>query len=309
MAVDVHIFEVALRDGLQNEPVSLSTAGKLAVARALDAAGVADLEVTSFVRPDRVPQLADADAVVEGTQRLTARSWVLVPNAVGMEKAVAAGARRVCTVVSASETHNLKNINRSVRDSLAELRKVIGLAVDEGIAVRAYVSTVFGCPYEGRVPVERTLDLACRLLDLGAQRIVLGDTIGTGTPDQVAEVIAELGEVGIGPERLALHAHDTFGTALVNVYAAWRAGVTHFDASLGGIGGCPYAPGASGNLATEDLVHLFEGMGVSTGVSLDGLLEAGRLLGDLLGRPLPGRVHRALIGCGCVAPRRASIGG
>lgn len=291
---DVHVFEVALRDGLQNEAVVVSTDDKLRILHGLVAAGVEDVEVTSFVRPDRVPALADAAELCRRLPEGRTRFWALVPNRKGMDLALAAGVRHVCTVMSVSETHNRRNINRSVRESLQELRYVIGLARDEGVPVRAYLSTAFGCPYEGRVAVDRVVDLARRLVDLGADRIVLGDTIGTGLPDHVQELIYGLEEVGIGPERLALHAHDTRGTALVNVFAAWRAGVRHFDAAVAGIGGCPYAPGASGNLATEDLVHLFEGMHVDTGVDLGRLAEAGRWVADVLGRPLPGRVHQAL---------------
>lgn len=308
MGIDVHIFEVSLRDGLQNEQAVLPTSRKVEHYRALVAAGIRDIEITSFVRPDRVPALADAAALIAALPPSSARGWALVPNPVGMDNALAAGVRNICTVVSASETHNRRNINRSVRESFVDLRAIIGAAVDEGIRVRAYISTAFGCPYEGHVPQDRVVDIARRLFDLGAERVVLGDTIGTGLPDQVSALIDSLGEVGIAPDRLALHAHDTRGTALVNVYSAWRAGLTHFDASVAGIGGCPYAPGASGNLATEDVVHMFEGMGVSTGIDLAALVDAGRGMADALGRPLPGRVHQALAGASC-APLRSARGG
>lgn len=307
MGVDVHIFEVSLRDGLQNERGVLTTAQKVEHFRGLVAAGVRDLEVTSFVRPDRVPALADASELLASLPSTTARSWVLVPNLVGMEKAMASGARGVCTVLSASETHNRRNINRSVRDSLGELRSILSMAADEGIRVRAYISTSFGCPYEGHVGEDQVIDLARRLMDLGAERVVLGDTIGTGLPDKVQSMVDALGEVGLGPERLALHAHDTRGTALVNVYAAWRAGVTHFDASVAGIGGCPYAPGASGNLATEDVVHMFEGMGVGTGVDLARLVDVGRAMAATLGRVLPGRVHQAFSGAAAAEVRSGEV--
>ncbi len=309
MGVDVHIFEVSLRDGLQNEHAVLPTSRKVEHYRALVAAGVRDIELTSFVRADRVPALADASELIAALPRSSARGWALVPNPVGMDHALAAGVRNICTVVSASETHNRRNINRTVRESLADLRAIIGTAIDEGIRVRAYISTAFGCPYEGHVAPDRVLDLARRLFDLGAERVVLGDTIGTGLPDQVEAMVASLGEVGVAPDRLALHAHDTRGTALVNVYAAWRAGLTHFDASVAGIGGCPYAPGASGNLATEDVVHLFEGMGVATGIDLAALVDAGRGMATALGRPLPGRVHQALAGATNVSLRSAKGGG
>lgn len=293
MTPDVQIFEVSLRDGLQNEPVVVPTARKLAHLRRLIDAGVRDIEVTSFVRPDRVPALADAEELLAQAPR-DARLWALVPNLVGMDRALATGVGHICTFLSASETHNRKNVNRTVRESLGELKRVFGMAADEGVRVRAYIATVFGCPYEGEVPVERTVDVALRLLEWGAGVIVLGDTIGAGLPDRVEQVLAALDEAGIGPDRLALHAHDTRGTALVNIYAAWRCGLTRFDASIAGIGGCPYAPGASGNAATEDVVHLFEGMGVRTGIDLGRLAVAGWEMASDLGRELPGRVHRAM---------------
>jgi hydroxymethylglutaryl-CoA lyase len=293
---DVQIFEVSLRDGLQNEPVVVPTARKLAHLRRLLDAGVKDIEVSSFVRPDRVPALADAEELLALAPRDTdARFWVLVPNLVGMDRALATGVRHICTFLSASETHNRKNVNRTVRESLGELRRALSVAADEGIRVRAYIATVFGCPYEGRVPVERTVDVALRLLEWGAGVVVLGDTIGAALPDRVEQVLEALDEAGVGPDRIALHAHDTRGTALVNIYTAWRCGLTRFDASIAGIGGCPYAPGASGNAATEDVVHMFEGMGLHTGIDLDRLALAGREMASVLGRELPGRVHRALV--------------
>lgn len=294
-APDVQLFEVSLRDGLQNESVFVPTEAKLAHLHRLIDAGVQDIEVTSFVRPSRIPALADAEELVARLPRDTdVRFWGLVPNPRGMDRALAAGMTHVCTFLSSSETHNLRNVNRTIRESLAGLRKVIGTAVDEGVAVRAYLSTVFGCPYEGDVPLARVVDISQQLLDMGADVVVLGDTTGVALPDQVGRIIAALVEGGIPLDRLALHGHDTRGTALVNAYAAWQAGVRRFDGSVAGIGGCPYAPGAAGNAATEDLVHLFEGMGLSTGIRLEGLGEAGREMETLLGRPLPGRVHKVL---------------
>lgn len=312
MQPDVHLFEVSLRDGLQNETVFVSTEAKLAHLRHLVAAGVRDIEVTSFVRASRIPALADAEDLVAALPRDTgARFWALVPNPVGMDRALAAGITHVCTFLSSSETHNQRNVNRTIRESLAGLRKVIGTAVDEGVAVRAYVSTVFGCPYEGPVAVSRVVDIARELLDLGAQTVVLGDTTGVALPDQVGRVVAALVEGGIPVDRLALHAHDTRGTAVVNAYAAYQAGVRRFDGSVAGIGGCPYAPGAAGNAATEDLVHLFEGMGASTGIDLDRLGVAGRHMEAAIGRPLPGRVHQVLkasCGLGTDTPQRSLQG-
>jgi len=294
-ALDIQVFEVSLRDGLQNESVFVPTDDKLAHLHRLIAAGVKDIEVTSFVRPSRIPALADAEALVARLPRDTdVRFWGLVPNPRGMDRALAAGMTHVCTFLSSSETHNLRNVNRTIRESLGGLRKVIGTAVDEGVAVRAYLSTVFGCPYEGDVSVDKVVEISHALLDMGADVVVLGDTTGVALPHQVGEVVNTLVDAGIPIDRLALHGHDTRGTALVNAYAAWQAGVRRFDGSVAGIGGCPYAPGAAGNAATEDLVHLFEGMGLRTGIDLDRLGEAGREMETLLGRPLPGRVHKVL---------------
>lgn len=291
----VQLFEVSLRDGLQNESVFVPTDAKLAHLHRLIDAGVKDIEVTSFVRASRIPALADAEELVARLPRDTdARFWALVPNTRGMDRALAAGMTHVCTFMSSSETHNLRNVNRTIRESQAGLRKVIGTAVDEGVEVRAYLSTVFGCPYEGDVPVSRVVDIAHSLLDMGAGVLALGDTTGVALPDQVGAIIDALVSSGIPVDKLALHAHDTRGTALVNAYAAWQAGVRRFDGSVAGIGGCPYAPGAAGNAATEDLVHLFEGMGISTGIDLAILGEAGREMETLLGRELPGRVHKVL---------------
>ncbi len=296
---DVSLFEVSLRDGLQNEAVVVPTERKLAhLGRLLDA-GVRDVEVTSFVRASRIPALADAELVARalptfGQAHPSARFWALVPNQVGFDRAVSAGIRHICTFMSVSESHNLANVNRTVGESLTGLRKVIAAAVEEGVTVRAYLSTVFGCPYEGAVSVPAVVDLALALRDAGATTLALGDTTGVGLPSQVDAVLGALVSAGIPLSDIALHAHDTRGTALVNVYTAWKAGVRQFDGSVAGIGGCPYAPGASGNCATEDLVHLFEGMGISTGVDLEALAVAGWEMEAALGRPLPGRVHQTL---------------
>jgi hydroxymethylglutaryl-CoA lyase len=292
---DVQIFEVSMRDGLQNEPVVVSTESKLAYLERLIAAGVTDIEVTSFVRASRIPSLADAAELVSGLPVVDGvRFWALVPNQIGLDRALSAGIEHVCTVMSASETHNRKNLNRTIRESRAGLRRVIRDAVSEELGVRAYISTVFGCPYEGDVPVENTVQIACDMLEYGAEVVVLGDTNGIGTPGQVRTVIRALADAGIGPEKIALHAHDTWGTGVANAYAAWLEGVRRFDGAVAGIGGCPYAPGAAGNAATGDLVRMFEGLGCSTGVDLRLLSEAGRLMESLLGRRLGGRVHQAM---------------
>ncbi len=291
----VTVFEVSMRDGLQNEAVVVPTEAKVAHLHRLVAAGVKDIEVTSFVRASRIPPLADAEAVVAALPRDTdVRFWALVPNQIGMDRAVSVGIRNVCTFMSSSETHNKKNVNRTIRESIGGLRRVIGTAVDEGMTVRAYISTVFGCPYEGAVPVERTVEIAKKMLEFGAQTVVLGDTTGVALPEQVKEVVATLTNHGIPVERLALHAHDTRGTAVVNAYAAWQMGIRAFDGSVAGIGGCPYAPGAAGNAASEDLVHLFEGIGSPTGIDIERLAEAGWAMAAELGRGLPGRVHQAM---------------
>jgi hydroxymethylglutaryl-CoA lyase len=299
----VRLFEVCLRDGLQNEAVVVPTADKVALALALVDAGFKDIEVTSFVRPRWVPQLADAAEVVRALPEVDGvRFWSLVPNAVGLERALDAGVRNICTFLSSSETHNLKNVNRTIRESLAEAREVVSTARREGIGVRSYVSTVFGCPYEGAVDPARVEHLVLELFAAGAQEVALGDTTGMGHPTQVAALVRRLVAAGVDPAALALHVHDTRGTATVNVWAAWNEGLTRFDGSVSGVGGCPYAPGAAGNACTQDLVHLFErldgrqeppeGVGPSTGVDLAKTLAIGRRLEELLGRELPGRFHQ-----------------
>lgn len=289
----VRIYEVAPRDGLQNEALVVPTAAKAELIGKLAAAGLMDIEVTSFVRARWIPQLSDADELVPMLPRDDGvRRWGLVPNPVGLERALESGIRCVATFLSASETHNKKNVNRTVRESLAGVSEVIHIARDEALRVRSYISTAFGCPYEGEVAPEATLRIAEALLAAGTHEVILGDTVGMGNPRQVEELISLLTRAGFGLDQLGVHFHDTRGTALANSLAAWRCGITSFDASVAGLGGCPYAPGASGNLATEDLVYMFEGMGVATGVDLEALAEAGDYAETLLGRPLPGRYHQ-----------------
>jgi hydroxymethylglutaryl-CoA lyase len=292
----VQLFDVSLRDGLQNEAVVLPTHEKLAIVQRLVDAGYKDVELTSFVRPRLVPQLADASDVVAGLSGIQGaegvRFWALVPNQIGLDRAVESGIEHICTFMSASESHNQKNVNRSIRESLASLQRVIGSASAQEIGVRAYVSTVFGCPFEGDVAVRSTLDIGRALLDAGADVIVLGDTTGMATPHQVKDVLAELVDGGIPLDRIGLHFHDTRGTAIVNAYAAWQVGARAFDGSTAGVGGCPYAPGATGNAASEDLVYLFHSIGAETGVDLELACEAGHALESALGRDLPGRYHR-----------------
>ncbi len=296
MAERIVVHEVGPRDGLQNEAAVLPTDVKVALIERLVAAGVRDLEVTSFVRPRWIPQLADASEVVRRLPRVEGLTcWALVPNRRGLERALESGIGAIATFMSVSETHNRKNVNRTVRESLVGLEDVIRSAVAEGLRVRSYLSTVFGCPYEGRIPPERSVELARAFLEMGAERVALGDTVGLATPRDVQEVLDAMEAGGVSVDRLALHMHDTRGTALANVLVGLQRGVRVFDASVAGLGGCPYAPGASGNLATEDLVYMLHGMGYDTGIDLERLAEAGAFVGECLGRTLPGRYHQAYL--------------
>jgi hydroxymethylglutaryl-CoA lyase len=289
----VSVYEVSPRDGLQNEITVLPADVKVELITRLIAAGVRDIEVTSFVRPSWIPQLADAAEVVARLPHTDGVNfWGLIPNRRGLDRAIDGGLTHVATFMSASETHNQKNLNRTQRETLSAQREVIESAKAESLTVRAYISTVFGCPYEGKVKISRTVQLARQLLESGADIIVLGDTIGSGNPNQVAAVVSAVTEAGIPIEQLALHMHDTRGTAVANVVAGLQAGVRIFDGSVGGVGGCPYAPGAAGNAATEDLVHVLEAMGWNTNIDLDAIAEVGVFLSDALGRDLPGRMHR-----------------
>jgi hydroxymethylglutaryl-CoA lyase len=269
------IYEVGPRDGLQNEKENVPTAVKIAFIEMLADAGLTAIEVTSFVRPDAVPQLADAAEVVRGVRRRSGlRLPVLVPNMKGFEAARAVGVREVAVFTAASETFNRRNINCGIEESIERFRPVVAAAAEEKIRVRGYISTAFGCPFEGRIEPESVREVVHMLLDLGIEEISIGDTIGVATPNQVYDVVETLYASGVTRDVLALHFHDTRGTALANVCAGLDCGVTIFDSSAGGLGGCPYAPGATGNLATEDLVYLLDGLGVSTGVSLPGVVEA-----------------------------------
>jgi len=292
----VSVFEVAPRDGLQNESVVIPTDQKIALIDRLSDAGFEDIEVGSFVSPKWIPQLADTREVLAGiTRRPGVRYWTLVPNPRGFQDAVAEGAECIAVFMSSSETHNRKNVNRSIAQSLEELSQIIADGRARGMRVRAYLSTVFGCPDEGFVDPERVLSLSKSLLEAGAHQISLGDTIGVANPVQVKDMVARLTAV-VPLERIALHFHDTRGTALANVLAGLEAGVTVFDASLGGVGGCPYAPGAAGNLAMEDLLFMLKGMGIETGVDLERAAQTGVFLSELIGRKLPGRYHNYHIG-------------
>ena len=295
-AKSVNIYEVSPRDGLQNEASTLSTEDKVALIQGLVDAGMKDIEVSSFVRPSWIPQLADAAEVVARLpQADDVRYWGLIPNRRGLERAIDCGLTHVATFLSASETHNQKNLNRTQRETLNAQREVIRSAKAEGLTVRAYISTVFGCPYEGTVSMNRTSQLATALMDAGADIVVLGDTIGMAHPDLVRETIAYVANAGIPLARTALHMHDTRGTAVANVVAGLEAGIRTFDGSIAGVGGCPYAPGAAGNAATEDLIAVLEAMGWSTGIDLDLASQTGAFLADALGRDLPGRMHQVYL--------------
>jgi hydroxymethylglutaryl-CoA lyase len=292
----VQVYEVGPRDGLQNEPGFVPTEDKVRLVRALVDAGLPRVEISSFVNPRWIPALADADHVAaaleayEGPAVLTA----LVPNARGLDRALAHGMREVAVFMSASESHNQRNINKTRAETYDAFAPVFERCAAAGVAVRAYVSVVWGCPYEGDVDPAQVLDVTRRLVDLGAYQISLGDTIGVGNPAQTRRILdAVLNEVPV--ERVAMHMHDTRGTALANCLVGLEMGVTTFDASVGGLGGCPYAPGASGNLATEDLVNMLQCMGIETGVDLDRLVDAALLAEQLVGRPLPGRALKALV--------------
>ena len=274
----VTVVEVGPRDGLQNEKRTIDTAAKIAFIDALSDSGLAVIEATSFVNPASIPQLADADAVLRGIARKTGvRYPVLVPNERGLDRALAAGAREIAVFTAASETFNKRNINATIDESIDRFLPVVARAREAHLRVRAYVSCCFGCPYEGSVAPAQVMSVAERLAALGVDELSIGDTIGVATPDQVVDVGAKL-IARFGAGSVAMHFHDTRGTALANVLAALSLGVAIFDASAGGLGGCPYAPGAAGNLATEDLLYMLHGMGIETGVSLEKVVAATSLL-------------------------------
>ena len=292
----VRIYEVGPRDGLQNEATPISTADKLRYISLLHDAGLREIEATSFVRPNAIPQLADADALMQtlgGDQEDGVRYPVLVPNERGLERAIAAGANALAVFTSASDAFTQKNIGMTIDESLAAFAPVLRRATEMGWWRRAYVSTAFGCPFTGRVEVSKVVDVALRLDDLGVDEICIGDTIGVGVPAQVHDITAALLEAGLPLERIAYHFHDTRGTALANVVAGLEDGISCFDASTGGTGGCPYAPGAAGNLATEDLVYLLDGMGIAHGVDLAKVIAAARFIAGALNRPLASKVGQA----------------
>ena len=290
----VTVVEVGPRDGLQNEAVRLDVQTRIAFVNALAAAGLPVIEAAAFVSPRWVPQMADAAAVMTGiTRRRGVRYPALVPNLQGLADALEAGAVEVAIFAAASETFSLRNTNASIRESLGRYAEVARRAREAGVRMRAYLSTAFGCPYEGPVPVSQVVEVASRLREIGAYQIAISDTIGVAHPGQVWDVLAALTR-HMDVSELALHFHDTRGTALANVLAGLQAGVTTFDSSAGGLGGCPYAPGAAGNLATEDLVYMLDGLEIATGVSLDGVVAASKSIAGHLGHPLPSRYLQAV---------------
>ncbi len=302
----VRIYEVGPRDGLQNEAVAISVADKIRFIELLADAGLREIEATSFVAPRAIPQLADADEVMAGLPRRPGvRYPVLVPNLRGLERAERSGVDAIAVFTAATDAFTEHNIGMTVDQSLEAFAPVLTQGGELGWWRRAYVSTAFGCPYTGAVAPERAVEVARRLVKLGADEICFGDTIGVAVPSQVGPLIERALGAGLRLDRVALHFHDTRGTALANVMAGLAAGVRCFDASTGGTGGCPYAPGAAGNLATEDLVYLLDGLGMDHGARLAGVLEAARFVARVLGRPLASKVGQA----GAWDPRTgASVG-
>jgi isopropylmalate/homocitrate/citramalate synthase len=290
----VRIYEVGPRDGLQNEATPIPTEAKARFVALLVAAGLREIEATSFVSPSAIPQLADADALMRVLGRPDGvRFPVLVPNQRGMDRAEAAGVDAIALFTAASDAFTARNIGMTVEQSLTTFKPVVDRARHLGWWTRGYVSTAFGCPYTGHVEPSRAVEVAAHLVELGVDEVCFGDTIGVGVPGQVEELTGLTARAGIPLDRVAYHFHDTRGTALANVAAGLRSGIRCFDSAAGGTGGCPYAPGAAGNLATEDLVYLLDAEGWETGVSLVGVLEAARFVAGELGRPLATKVGQA----------------
>jgi hydroxymethylglutaryl-CoA lyase len=304
----VTVYEVGPRDGLQNEARQVPTADKIAFIDALAGTGLSRIEITSFVHPKWIPQLADAVEVAQRVQRRPGVTFsALVPNRQGLDRAIAAGMREIAVFLSASETHNKKNINKTIAETLSAFEEVIEPALAAGMKVRAYISTVFGCPYEGDVDPAATVGLCKTLRQMGVYQVSVSDTIGVANPAQVERVLDQvLAEVPI--EEVAVHFHDTQGTALANCLVSVAKGITTIDAAVGGLGGCPYAPGAAGNLATEDLVSMLHGMGVETGIDLEKLIASSRLAESFVGHDLPSKYLKAHLGKQARQRRRAEKG-
>jgi hydroxymethylglutaryl-CoA lyase len=301
LPTEVTIWEVGPRDGLQNEPTIVPVEVKVELVARLVAAGLPVVEATSFVSPARVPQLADADELMTrlGERGLLGTGTplpVLVPNERGLDRALAAGAASVAVFLSVTEAFARANLGCGLTEQYAMATPVISRATAAGLPVRAYLSMCFGDPWEGDVAVHQVVDAGLRVLDLGADQLSLGDTIGVGTAGHVGALVGAFADAGVGTDRIAMHFHDTYGQALANTLAAMHAGVTTFDASVGGLGGCPFAKSATGNLPTEDLVWMLDGLGVHSGVDLPALVDTSTWLADQLGRPSPSRVVRAVSG-------------
>ena len=294
MAKRITVVEVGPRDGLQNEAAAVSTADKIVFVNRLTAAGLSIIEVSAFVSPKRVPQMADAADVFAGISRAPGTRYsALVPNLAGLDRAMAAGVTEIAVFAASTETFSRKNINQSIDASLVTYRQVCDRAHAAGLKARGYLSTAFGCPYEGDVDPAKVAGIAARLVDLGVYEVAVSDTIGVAHPGQVPRVLDAL-LARLSVDRMALHFHDTRGTALANVLAALPYGIATFDASAGGLGGCPYAPGAAGNLATDDLIYMLDGLGIETGVSLSKLSEASAFIAGRLDHPLPSRYAQAI---------------
>ncbi len=290
----VTIYEVGPRDGLQNEDGIVPLEAKAEFIERLLAAGLPVVEATSFVHPKWVPQLADAGDLMELLGEHGRDLPVLVPNERGLDRALELGCRHIAIFGSATETFAKRNLNRSLDEQFAMFEPTVTRARDAGLDVRAYVSMCFGDPWEGEVPIDQVVSVGKRLFDLGASQLSLGDTIGVGTAGHVRDLLRAFNNAGLSNDGLAVHFHDTYGQALANAYAALQHGITTFDASAGGLGGCPYAESATGNLATEDLVWMLHGLGIETGVDLGSLVATSRWMADVLGRPSPSRVVQAL---------------
>ncbi len=285
----VKIIEVGPRDGLQNESDVISTGDKLCFIEKLVAGGLKNIEVTSFVHPEKVPQLKDAKEVIAGLKHHPGLIYsALVPNMKGLERAIESGIKRIAVFTAASETFTKKNINMTIKESLATFKLILDTAKKNNISARGYISTCFVCPYEGEIAKEKVLDITKTLLDIGVDEVSLGDTIGAASPKDVFETVGHVLET-IPKEKISLHFHDTYGTALANVVAGLELGISTFDSSAGGLGGCPYAPGASGNLATEDLLYLLNRMNIETGVNLGKIAEASNFMQSILKRKLPSK--------------------
>jgi hydroxymethylglutaryl-CoA lyase len=296
MVRKVTVVEVGPRDGLQNERAAVSTADKIELVNRLTAAGLPVIEVSAFVSPRWVPQMADAADVFAGiSRRPDTRYTALVPNLAGLDRAITAGVAEIAVFAASTETFSRRNINQSIADSLATYKDVCDRAIAAGLKVRAYLSTAFGCPYEGAVAPSTVANLAARLRGLGVFEVAISDTIGVAHPGQVSQVLEKV-LTELPAEKIALHFHDTRGTALANVLAALPFGIATFDASAGGLGGCPYAPGAAGNLATDDLIYMLDGLGIETGVSLAALTEASAFIADRVDHRLPSRYFQATAG-------------